>query len=376
MKVTVEAQNTPDVWRLGGSTASLRISANQPFDTIDGQYIPKGRSASNDFYLEVDCTIVGNVLLIPAFEIDSTEDSPTNPAADYTATLVTSKRALIRPAFLSNFRVPATLPNVTWPLLRLHKAARIPLRITNTYNSEQIEALIAIALTFLRMGSATQIGMAALSVDPTDPAFPIGVAVNDPDYVAILAMLTDPRFAWIEQEVPFFAHNFIFTDQFSCFRIPITGDVTIFSIGSPPSGLPIVVVLEIIQDVVGGHAFAWPGNLVNPPTLNLAANAVTAFLAKYDPVGDQWFTIGAPAAGGGGGSIFVVGTAALIGGMVTVAAPEIVANAALQPVQLSGQDLNVNGALRVSSRTAGVGFDIASTDGLDSGSVGYSFPVI
>lgn len=179
MKVIVEAQNTPNVWQISG-TAQLRTFANQPFDTFHGQYVPKGSANEGDLYLPVDCDTSAEQLLIPSHEVDSTEDSITNPNATYTSVLWTPQRGIIKPEFLANYRVPATLPNQTWPLLRLHKAARIPLRITNTYNSEQIESLIAVALTFLRTGSPTQIGMLALQDPAVDPAFPIALGPNSP----------------------------------------------------------------------------------------------------------------------------------------------------------------------------------------------------
>lgn len=189
MKVTVEAQNTPNIWQISGP-AQLRTFANQPFDTFHGQYIPKGSANDDDCYLPVDCDTSGSELEIPTHEIDSTEDSITNPNATYTSVLWTPKRGIIKPEFLANYRVPATLPNQTWPLLRLHKAARIPLRITNTYNSEQIETLIAVALTYLRTGSPTQIGMLALQDPALNPAFPVALGPNSPGVTRDIGLAT------------------------------------------------------------------------------------------------------------------------------------------------------------------------------------------
>lgn len=183
MKVVVEPQNTPNVWRLGGNSALLQIRANEAFDTFNGQYVPAAR-VDEGLCLETVCPIVANSLLIPDVELDSTEDSITNPRATYDAVLVSKGKKI---NFLLNFRVPATLPNLTWPILRLRKTARIPLRLSDTYNSEQIESLIAQSLTFLRLASITQVGMAASSHPATDPGFPTHVSVTHPLIVALEA---------------------------------------------------------------------------------------------------------------------------------------------------------------------------------------------
>jgi hypothetical protein len=179
MKVKVEMQNTPDVWRLGGETAFLRIFANQSFDTSDGEFVPQSH-VNSGLYLEVPCQISGYSLVIPEVELDSTEDSPTNPRATYTATLVTFRKNVIKPEFLSSFRVPSTAPNTTWPNLRLHRSPRIPLRGSCAYNSAQIEFLLAELLTYGRRSSTTQIGLARSSAPPADPDFPIHLSVTDP----------------------------------------------------------------------------------------------------------------------------------------------------------------------------------------------------
>ena len=183
MKRLIEPQSTPDLWRLGGVSALLQIHANQQFDTYNGQYIPAS-SVEVGLCLEVVCPVVANILEIPEVEIDSTEDSITNPRATYDAIIISRKKRI---DFLKNFAVPATLPNLTWPILRLRKAARIPLRVSNTYNSEQIESLNAQALTFLRLASINQVGMAAGTAPAVDPAFPVHVSATDPLWNALLA---------------------------------------------------------------------------------------------------------------------------------------------------------------------------------------------
>lgn len=187
MKVTIEPQNTPDVWRLGGTEALMQIRANQSFDTFNGQYVPQGR-VDEGLFLEQVLTIDNHVLNIPSVELDSTTDSLTNKTATYTVSLLTSRRKLIRPHFFVG-RVPHTLaPNTTWPVLRNAQPGRIPVRLLlDTYSKDEIHTLIATALTFLRMASDTQVGMAASSFPGTDPGFPTHVSVTDPLWTQIQA---------------------------------------------------------------------------------------------------------------------------------------------------------------------------------------------
>jgi hypothetical protein len=63
------------------------------------------------------------------------------------------------------------------------------------------------------------------------------------------------------------------------------------------------------------------------------------------------------------------GNATLSGGTVTVLSSLV---AAASNIQLTGQDDNVSGSLRISARTIGVSFTITSTNGADSGVVGWS----
>lgn len=63
------------------------------------------------------------------------------------------------------------------------------------------------------------------------------------------------------------------------------------------------------------------------------------------------------------------GRATLVGGSAVVGSSLVTATS---NVLLTGQDDNVSGALRVSERDAGVSFTIASTNGADSGVVGWA----
>lgn len=186
--VIVEAVNSPTIYRWPGSTAFLRIYCNSAFFNSTGAFIGQGNAASvNSYYLQVLCTVVGNVLYIPSFQIDSTTDSPTNPAATYTAVLFTSNGARVG-NFLANFGVPQIPANQTWMSLTLYKNQRPSKPILQgVWDTGQVLDMINIALAELRFSSETQVGETALSADPTDPAFPIAVSITDPTWTSIIS---------------------------------------------------------------------------------------------------------------------------------------------------------------------------------------------
>lgn len=82
---------------------------------------------------------------------------------------------------------------------------------------------------------------------------------------------------------------------------------------------------------------------------------------------NAWLVELAEMAGGGGPSL-ARGNATLSGGTVTVLSAFV---GATSQIMLTGQDDNVSGSLRVSSRIVGVNFTIASSNGADSGVVGW-----
>ena len=60
-------------------------------------------------------------------------------------------------------------------------------------------------------------------------------------------------------------------------RMVLNGDVGL-AFDNPPINNKIQrFVLHIVMDVVGGHVITWPAALVNPPTIDNAANAVNRF---------------------------------------------------------------------------------------------------
>lgn len=89
-------------------------------------------------------------------------------------------------------------------------------------------------------------------------------------------------------------------------------------------------------------------------------SAITSHCAADDPHGDRGYTRDTIRVNGGVVTL-TAGTATVTTALVT----------ASSRIQLTGQDNNVTGALRVSARTAGTSFAITSLVGSDSGVVAY-----
>jgi len=182
MRVIVEAIQTTSQWHFSAAP-ELRIYALQQFYSDDGHLVQRGTVGTDEPHLKITCTLDGDILQIPSFEIDST---PLDPAAYYTAIFALNGR---RVPFMSNFSVPAEPNGTTWGTLAIHQ--RIGnMRFINPPMAElqtMVASMIANALTFLRFGSETQAGMVALSNDPLDPGYPIAVSATDPQWQAFLS---------------------------------------------------------------------------------------------------------------------------------------------------------------------------------------------
>jgi hypothetical protein len=77
------------------------------------------------------------------------------------------------------------------------------------------------------------------------------------------------------------------------FLYTLTGDVTSSSLTGPAPG---VYVFAITQDSTGGHAFAWPSNIINAPAVDAGPQDTTYLLCQYD--GTSCVGIGNFATGG------------------------------------------------------------------------------
>lgn len=181
MKIVVEIHSTPNIYHFS-EAPELRIYALQDFPTDDGETVLRGAVGGDGPHLKIQCTLDGNRIVIPAFEIDS---NSIDPPSYYTAIFKTNGRML---PFLSNFRIPAEPESTTWGSIRDFQRLG-KMRYVNPPLAELqqiVSSMIANALTVRAYGNQNDPGAVALSVDPDDPIFPTAVAINDPDYLALL----------------------------------------------------------------------------------------------------------------------------------------------------------------------------------------------
>lgn len=164
---------------MGGSLAYLRIYANASFATEDGETILQGLIGQRyTLFKEVICTVDGATLNIPQFTLPSTEGSPTNRRATYTAILFTSQGARVRPNFMTNFAVPDSLETQTWTTLALHQNARNPSPSEGVIDIGQVEYMIQEAIDGLQIQQA---GTASLVAGEAS----VGSSVVESDSVII-----------------------------------------------------------------------------------------------------------------------------------------------------------------------------------------------
>lgn len=188
MKRNINAWSTPEIYHLSDLAPVLEIYANADFDTSDGQRVLAGDTELQNFYRAVPCTVVDNELVIPTIvDIDTTEDSPDNQQATYSAYLRASGQQLID--WQLNFRIPpsTTTPvsSISWPALRILSRGilvrdPIPLTLARADIVALIEYYVNIAVGTLQFASSVVAGRTFLSLDPALPNEPIAVGDNDP----------------------------------------------------------------------------------------------------------------------------------------------------------------------------------------------------
>lgn len=111
---------------------------------------------------------------------------------------------------------------------------------------------------------------------PFDPAAPPLVASN---YIVVTPS-ANPAFAPTYQSL------------ITIFDLTLTGDVASSTLSTFQRGSLIQFIVS--QDSVGGHNFAWPSNVKNPPVVSLDPSVTTTqlFIVKADlnlyPVGPAW----------------------------------------------------------------------------------------
>lgn len=142
-ELTVSSETLQN-WRFGGSTAKLRIVANQQFLTSDSKIIMQGNLNTGVWYKDITCTVSGGTLTIPETSLDSTTDSSVNNAT-YTAQFFDSTGRTRLAVFLASFKVPHSLgTTLSWTqILTYNNGRAIPPLPVTYYTADQTDSLIA-----------------------------------------------------------------------------------------------------------------------------------------------------------------------------------------------------------------------------------------
>ena len=145
MQRSIEAHSTANIWQLTDLAPVLEIYANQQFDTSGGQSWMPGDPTRQDIFRSVQLSVSSNELVFPTIaNIDTTEDSPNNQKATYSAWIRAANREPIE--WLLQFRIPPSTTNpissISWTTLRILKNGIIARNINETLGRLQIMALI------------------------------------------------------------------------------------------------------------------------------------------------------------------------------------------------------------------------------------------
>lgn len=147
--ITVQSHTVTGWQHNVGTTAKLRIYADQTFITSDGKTVIAGSPNGVASYIEVSVTIntTTKVATIAQFDIDSTRDasSPIKTAV-YNAFFYTNEGRRLA-TFMESFAIPASFDTgtvCTWKQIALFNRPLVPLPIDrDTYTREVIDAKIA-----------------------------------------------------------------------------------------------------------------------------------------------------------------------------------------------------------------------------------------
>lgn len=160
-----------DTYQGDESDPLLRIFVSKNFVASDGDTIMRSSPNAGDFYKEVPCTAVANVVTYPQFTIDSTLDAISNPRdAKYQFDLFTADGEHIQNVF-KNQRVPVTTPTTLGALAAYNEANANPPADAG-YSIAQTNAAIAAAVADKISGD----GIANIAVTTSAPT---GLSVGD-----------------------------------------------------------------------------------------------------------------------------------------------------------------------------------------------------
>jgi hypothetical protein len=122
--ITVSQLSQP--WTFGGSEATLRIFASEPFHAADGTFVVGGSPGTSNVAYEVECSLaVQDTIIIPETEIQSTEDSRDRPDAGYTA-IIYDEDDVERYRLVENCLLPSSPTTTTWAEITEYNFPTVP----------------------------------------------------------------------------------------------------------------------------------------------------------------------------------------------------------------------------------------------------------
>jgi hypothetical protein len=117
--ITVSQLN--QAWTFGGSEATLRIYAHEPFHASDGTFLVGGKIGSSKIAYDIECSLaVQDTIIVPEIELHSTDDSRDRPDVLYSAVFYDEDGNAVQ-ELLMNFPVPHDIPEPTsWTALAIY----------------------------------------------------------------------------------------------------------------------------------------------------------------------------------------------------------------------------------------------------------------
>lgn len=170
----------PDV-HLDGSTAKLRIYCDGDWtDSLGVPHLSSPINSKTGFFQEIDLTITGTVLTIPAFTTYSTLDARQNSAVKFTG-IIFDEADTPQHTLFENWFIPISPTTTTWDALQIINQGQQLIWPPSTYlNAVGVQQLIDAVIGVLRFATSVLAGWVRLSVPAANTADPIAVGDNDP----------------------------------------------------------------------------------------------------------------------------------------------------------------------------------------------------
>jgi hypothetical protein len=126
----------------GATSVTLRIYLRENFITSSGVTLQAGRVDTNGWYLSITCTVEGETVTIPSFQIASTTDGLDTRYARYTAWFYSGKRKLGVYQGFEDFKIGHSALMVSWSDIRLYNVnVSTPNDQSGFYTKDQALAL-------------------------------------------------------------------------------------------------------------------------------------------------------------------------------------------------------------------------------------------